>query len=233
MVMDALRDAGLLNDETMDLDSFRIDLKDMSEQFYGRSIKTISVKDVYDQLMQLVIKYRIRMPRNLLLLLKTFMQSEALGKILDSDASILETTRPYATKLLQQGYEAQKLFRSFVKETRSLSGYMKVLPKYVHDILRQAAGGKYRVELWHSGFQQIDTKFEKGINRLTVGMVISASLIAASLILNSSQKVMEFTISFFGVHTISITALLGLSGYCIATFLGFWLIISIFRSGKM
>ena len=233
MVMDALRDAGLLNDETMDLDSFRIDLKDMSEQFYGRSIKTISVKDVYDQLMQLVIKYRIRMPRNLLLLLKTFMQSEALGKILDSDASILETTRPYATKLLQQGYEAQKLIRSFVKETRSLSSYMKMLPKYVHDILRQAAGGKYRVELWHTGFQQIDTKFEKGINRLTVGMVISASLIAASLILNSSQKVMEFTISFFGVHTISITALLGLSGYSIATFLGFWLIISIFRSGKM
>jgi hypothetical protein len=43
MVMDALGDAGLLNDETMDLDSFRIDLKDMSEQFYGRSIKTISV----------------------------------------------------------------------------------------------------------------------------------------------------------------------------------------------
>ena len=233
MVMDALRDAGLLNDETMDLDSFRIDLKDMSEQFYGRSIKTISVKDVYDQLMQLVIKYRIRLPRNLLLLLKTFMQSEALGKILDSDASILETTRPYATKLLQQGYEAQKLIRSFVKETRSLSSYMKMLPKYVHDILRQAAGGKYRVELWHSGFQQIDTKFEKGINRLTVGMVISASLIAASLILNSSQKVMEFTISFFGVHTVSITALLGLSGYSIATFLGFWLIISIFRSGKM
>jgi ubiquinone biosynthesis protein len=110
---------------------------------------------------------------------------------------------------------------------------MKKLPKYVHDILRQAARGKYRVELWHSGFQQIDTKFEKGINRLTVGMVISASLIAASLILNSSQKVIEFSINFFGVHTVSITALLGLSGYSIATILGFWLIISIFRSGKM
>ncbi len=233
MVMNALLDAALLNEETMDLDSFRIDLKDMSEQFYGRSIKTISVKDVYDQIMRLVVKYRIRMPRNLLLLLKTFMQSEALGKILNSDASILETTRPYAKKLLQRGYEAQKLLRTFAKETRSLGGYIKMMPKYVHDILRQAAMGKYRVELWHGGFQQIDTKLEKGINRLTVGMVISASLIAASLILNSSQKLFEFTINLFGVQTVSITALLGLSGYSIATILGFWLIISIFRSGKM
>jgi ubiquinone biosynthesis protein len=233
MVMTALLDAGLLDEETMDLESFLIDLKDMSELFYGRSIKTISVKDVYEQIMQLVSKYHIRMPRNLLLLLKTFMQSEALGKILNSDASILETTRPYATKLLQRGYEAQKLIRSFTKETRSLSGYMKMMPKYVHDILKQTATRRLRVELWHTGFQQIDTKFEKGINRLTVGMVISASLIAASLILNSSQKVLEFKINFFGMHTISITALLGLCGYSIATFLGFWLIISIFRSGKM
>ena len=78
-----------------------------------------------------------------------------------------------------------------------------------------------------------NTKIERGINRLTVGIIISASLIAGSLVLDSSQKVMEFTVDFLGVHTISITALLGLIGYSLATILGFWLIISIFRSGKM
>jgi ubiquinone biosynthesis protein len=85
----------------------------------------------------------------------------------------------------------------------------------------------------HTGFQHIDAKIERGINRLTVGMVISASLVAASLILNSSQKVMEFSIEFFGTHVVSVTALLGLVGYSMATILGFWLIISIFRSGKL
>jgi ubiquinone biosynthesis protein len=44
---------------------------------------------------------------------------------------------------------------------------------------------------------------------------------------------MEFTVDFLGVHTISVTALLGLTGYSLATVLGLWLIISIFRSGKM
>jgi ubiquinone biosynthesis protein len=70
----------------------------MAEPFYGRSLKTISVKDVYDQTMRLVFKYRIRMPRNLLLLFKTFIQTEALGKILGSEASLLEVTRPYAKR---------------------------------------------------------------------------------------------------------------------------------------
>jgi ubiquinone biosynthesis protein len=35
-----------------------------------------------------------------------------------------------------------------------------------------------------------------------------------------------------GSHTVSLTALLGLLGYTIASFLGIWLIISIFRSGR-
>jgi ubiquinone biosynthesis protein len=183
--------------------------------------------------MQLAFKYHIKMPRDLLLLFKTLIQTEALGKILGSDASLLETTRPYAKKLLQRRYDTQKIIHNIRKEAESMGGYMKMMPKYVHDILKQVAGGKHRVELWHNGLQQIDTKFEKGINRLTVGIIISASVIAGSLILNSSQKVIEFSIHFFGIHQVSITALLGLIGYSVATLLGFWLIISIFRSGKM
>lgn len=233
LIMEAFEDAGLINPDDMDLRSFRTDLKDISEPFYGRSLQTISVKDVYDQMMQLVLKYRIRLPRNLLLLLKTFIQTEALGKILGSDASILEVTRPYAQNLLQRGYEARKMMRTIGQEARRMSGYMRMLPKFLHDILRAAAGGKHRIEVWHDGFQQFDDKIEKGINRLTIGLIISASVIAGSLILNSSQKVIEFTVNFLGVRTISITALLGIIGYSMATVLGFWLIISIMRSGKM
>ncbi len=233
LIIDALEDAKLIDPESMDLAGFRSDLKDISEPFYGRSLQTISVKDVYDQVIELVLKYQIRLPRNLLLLLKTFIQTEALGKILGSDASLLEVTRPYAKALLMRGYNAQKMVRNFGRETRNLAGYLKMMPKAVYDLLRLAASGKHRLEVRHTGFERIDTKLEKGINRLTVGMVISASLVAASLILNSSQKVMEFSIRFFGNHIVSVTALLGLVGYSMATILGLWLIISIFRSGKM
>jgi ubiquinone biosynthesis protein len=233
MVIEALTDAGLVDEDTVNMKFFRNDLRDVSEPFYGRSLKNISVKDVYDQVMQLLLKYHIRLPRDLMLLFKTFIQVEALGKILGSDASILEVTRPYAKKLLKQGYDTQKLVHNIARDFRSTRGYLRVFPKLLHDILKGVTAGKHQIEIRHSGFQQIDTKIEKGINRLTVGLIISASLIAGSLVLDSSQKVMEFSIDFLGVHTISITALLGLLGYSLATVLGFWLILSIFRSGRM
>ena len=232
LILEALEDAGLVREEGVDLKQFRAELKDLSEPFYGRSLQNVSVREVYDRVMTLSLKYGIHLPRNLLLLLKTFIQTEALGKILGSDASLLEVTRPYARTLLERGYDARKLLRNFGKDSRQTAIYAKALPKLFHNLLQSAANGKHRIEMRHS-FQQMDTKLEKGINRLTVGIIVSASVIAGALILNSSQRVLEFTVNFFGVHTVSITALLGISGYVLATVLGLWLVLSIFRSGKM
>ena len=233
MIMEALEAAGLLDSRQVDLDHFRRDLMEISEPFYGRALQSVSVREVYDQVIALVLTYRIRLPRNLLLLLKTFIQAEALGKILNSDANILEVTRPYAERLVQKGYDTHKLFKTLGRETRTLSQYARRMPRYVNDILRQAASGEYHLEFRHRGFENFDRKIERGINRLTVGAVISASTIAASLILNSSQKVIEFTLPFFGQPTLSITSVLGITGYVIATVLGIWLIVSIFRSGRL
>ncbi|MBI4772969.1 MAG: AarF/ABC1/UbiB kinase family protein [Deltaproteobacteria bacterium] len=233
MVMDALRNAGLVDEQTQKLGNFRADLEDMSETFYGRSLSTISFKDMYDQIMRLVLKYRVRLPRNLLLLLKTFVQTEALGKILKSDASILEVTRPYAIRLIEREHDPRKAFRRMNREARDVGGHVKVMPKFMHEILRQVAEGKQRIELVHGGFHDLDVQIDKAVNRLTVGMIVCASVIGGSLVLNSSQTIMEFTIEFLGDRTISLTGLLGICGYGIATILGLWLIISIFRKGRL
>jgi ubiquinone biosynthesis protein len=63
-------------------------------------------------------------------------------------------------------------------------------------------------------------------------MVISASLIAAALVLNAAGNFLEFNITLWG-QTISMTALFGITGYSMATLLGLWLVISILKSGKL
>jgi ubiquinone biosynthesis protein len=233
MIMEALEQIGLIKGEAVDLKSFRRDLQDLSEPFYGRSLQTVSVKEVYGQVMGLVLKHQIKLPRDLMLLLKTFIQTESLGKILGSDASLIETARPYAKALIQRGYDTHRILRNLGREVRTTGEYLRTYPKLLQDILKALASGKQRIELRHEGPPQIGNRIERGINRLTVGIVISASLVAASLVLNSSQKVFELSINFLGLHTVSITSLLGLTGYSLATVLGFWLILSIIRSGKL
>jgi ubiquinone biosynthesis protein len=183
--------------------------------------------------MHLVLKYQIRLPRNLLLLLKTFIQTEALGKILGSDASLLEVTKPYAKKLLQRGYDARKLMKNLGHDARLMGHYLKQMPGYLHDILRQTAQGRQRLEFHHSGFEKLDAQLERGVNRLTVGIVIAASIVAAALILNSGREVLIVSTRISWLPSISLTSVLGLAGYFIATILGLWLILSILRSRRL
>ena len=233
LVMDALLDSDLINENTMDLKAFRRDLMDTSEPFYGRTLQTVSVKEVYDQVIYLVYKYKIRLPRNLLLLFKTFIQTEALGKILGSDASLLEITKPYAKELLKRSYLAKSVLRNIHKDTLAIGNHMKVMPKLVHNILDQTAKGKQRLELRHTGFQEISAQLVKSINRVIIGVIISASLIAAAMVLNAPQHIFSFTVSLFGFKGVPLTAILGLTGYVIATLLAVWLIIMILRSKKL
>ncbi len=233
MVMNALGDMGLFNVEEMDLRDFRTDLKDISEPFYGRSLDTISVKDVYDKVMQLVLKHRIRLPRTILLVLKTFVQNEAIGKKLGSRASILEVAKPFAKKLLGKSYDPRKLMKNMSRDAKVFGDYLKKMPRNVNEILEKAAGDKLTVSIQHTAAPKLHKTLEKGLNRMVVGVIIAASTIAASLVLNSSRTVMEVDLTGIGLSAVPLTAILGVTGYVIATFLGLWLIISILTSGRL
>jgi ubiquinone biosynthesis protein len=231
LVMESLLDAGII-DEDMDLSVFRNDLKEMSEPFYGRSLQTISVVDIYDQVIRLLFRYHIRLPQNLLLLLKTFIQTESLGKILGSDASILEVIRPYARAMLERGYDSKKILRAMGRDAWSTGRFLRHTPKLLYDILKQAAMGKQRLQFHHSGFEDVGRRFERGLNRLVIAIVIAASITAGAHVLDVSEKIVIFPMNIMGTRSVSLTALLGLLGYTIASILGIWLIVSIFRSGR-
>jgi ubiquinone biosynthesis protein len=103
----------------------------------------------------------------------------------------------------------------------------------LNDILRHTAEGTQRIELRHTGLGKARSQVEKGVNRLTVGIIVAASIIAGAMILNSGQTVLQLPFGFFGLRTISLTAVLGVTGYVVATILGIWLVVTILKSGRL
>ena len=135
-----------------------------------------------------------------------------------------ESGSRYASRQLDP-YVAKMLAEEPPEVQRSIIGILS--------ILKGIAKGSLRLELDHGGLEQASKKFESGLNRLTLGLVIAASLVAAALILNSTKQFLVFEFELLGAQRFSVTELLGLGGYVIATFLGLWLVFSIIRSGKL
>jgi ubiquinone biosynthesis protein len=125
------------------------------------------------------------------------------------------------------------MIKNMGRDMKMFGGYLRQMPHLAHGLFKRLATDAPRIELAHTGLEETSKKFENGINRLTLGLVVAASLIAASLILNSTRKVLLFEVDFFGQQTLSMTDVLGFTGYIIATLLGLWLVYSIIRSGKL
>ncbi len=210
---------------------FKQDLKETSEPFYGRSLKHINMREVFDKIIQICIKHNIKLPRNLLLLFKTFLQIESLGRKLDPEVSVLETAKPYAKRLLEKGQDHHTILKKLKKEVTEMYSLIKIIPDNVNKVLVKLIDGKQRIELMHLGLDNIDTDLVRGINRITVGMIISASLMGSAWVISARSDIL--LINIVGIGKVSLTTLLGICGYNIATILGIWLVFSIIRSGKL
>jgi len=229
-VVNALVDMDFLTDE-MNLHSFKRDLIDASEPYYGRSMKHVKMADIFDKVIKIALKYKIKMPHTFVLLLKTLVQIEALGRGLDSEVNILATLKPYAVKLLKKTKSIPQTAAEIKNDLAEIGIELKGVPSLTTKFLKQVIANKQRIEISHFGFEQFDNDFGRAVNRLTVGLIISATLIGAAQIISSQNNIAMVSLPF-GVE-ISITTLLGLFGYNLATVLGIWLIISIFKAGKL
>ncbi len=219
--------------KTGDRKTFKQDLIELSEPYYGRDLEHISVKEVFDKICKLAIKHGIRLPRELILLFKSLIAGENMGRVLSADASVLEVMQPYATKFLEQLHDPKVIFDNLKYDLFNYSKAARHIPDYLHNTMKNISKGDQQFKFDILGLENFGQEFGHAISRLTLSILIGSSLIAGAWVLNSDKNIFPVTILWLGLIDVSLTTVLGLMGYAFATILGFWLIYSILRGGRL
>jgi len=92
----------------------------------------------------------------------------------------------------------------------------------VRRIISQLKTGQTRVNFHHEGLEPATNALERSTNRLSFALVVAALIIGSSLIIHSKVPPLWGDVSVVGIV-----------GYLLAGLMGFWLLISILRHGKM
>jgi ubiquinone biosynthesis protein len=99
---------------------------------------------------------------------------------------------------------------------------LKEIPSELREILKQARQGKAKIEFEHRGLEPMLTTHERISNRIAFSIVLASLVIGSSLIVLA-----DIPPKWYGIPVI------GLAGFVVAGVMGFWLLISILRRGKM
>jgi len=218
---DEILKVGLVTEES-ETRSFREDLTDFIEPYYGRNLAHIEVGRIVSESIQLANKYRVHLPLDLVLLGKTLATVEGVARQLNPDLNLLEAARPYAQRMMRREKSPWHLTQKALSLTEEYRELAQELPSQIKLGLRKLLHGRLRVEFSHVGLDYLSREMDRSSNRISFSLIISAIIVASSLIINSGMGPRVFGLSA-----------LGIVGFSLAGVLGLWLAISILRSGRL
>ena len=211
----------IINEE-MNLKELRIDIKEFVNKYYGVPLKRLEVGKAGEEILEVMIRHQIKVPSDLVLLIKSLVTIETIGRELDPEFDMVSQIKPFAKNLIQKRYSPSQIWKQggdFLTDSIKL---FWSLPEEFRWMVRKLKRGELNIGFQHKGLEKLINNIDKASNRFSFSIIIAALIIGSSLIIQSDKGPLIFDFP-----------ILGILGFLVAAILGLGLIISILRSGKL
>ncbi|MCE5213505.1 MAG: AarF/ABC1/UbiB kinase family protein [Methanobacterium sp.] len=185
-MINQLRYMRLIDDDT-DIEELKFDLIDLMDKYYGAEIKDIGGLITEFSKPNILVKHKIKLPRDFILLGRVLSMAEDLGVKLDPNFNGIEVARPLIKKLLKKRLNPLRLLDYQTQYLFELEHIIKDMPETINKMFLRIDEGKIRTELEFKELDKFSHHLEKITNRLTLGLIVSSLIIGSALILQTDK----------------------------------------------
>ena len=111
-------------------------IRAVCEPYFDRPLKEISLGMVLMRLFQTSRRFHVEIQPQLVLLQKTLLNIEGLGRQLDPDLDLWSTAKPFLEKWMLEQMGPQRLWHELKAEAPHFAKMVPELPRLLHDYLR-------------------------------------------------------------------------------------------------
>ncbi|MEW6694081.1 putative protein kinase UbiB [Tepidimonas thermarum] len=119
------------------VDELEAAIRAVCEPYFDRPLKDISLGLVLMRLFQTSRRFNVEIQPQLVLLQKTLLNIEGLGRELDPDLDLWSTAKPFLEKWMLEQVGPKKFWRQLQAEAPHYAKLLPELPRLLHDYLRQ------------------------------------------------------------------------------------------------
>jgi ubiquinone biosynthesis protein len=217
---------GLINYSDIDDTEIINDLEDrIRELMYKHSYKPIAAVnsiELFNDSIQLFIDFKIKLPSDLYLLIRAIIMSQSLGLKLNPEFNIVEHIKPFAKSLIKKRITPKTITNNLLQSFLTNFEILQDLPLEVKYILKKLQSGNIKVQLEHNKLDKIIHSHEQISNRIAFSIIVASMIIGSSLIILSKIPPLWNDVPIIGI-----------AGFVTAGILGFGLVISIIKHGKI
>ncbi|TXJ44676.1 ABC1 kinase family protein [Brachyspira pilosicoli] len=203
--------------EIQNMEDFNMAIFMLINKYIDMPLENINIEDIFNELISIIREFRLMLSGNIMLLIKSLIVLEGVGRDLDKDLKLVEHIKPFAFKYVKEQLKPDNL----LKQSRNLiNDYFHVLknvPSDLGEVISLMKKGNIRIQLEHKKLDTLANTLDSLGDRLSYSIVLASLIISSGLIIAAKMPPLINGIS-----------LVGLVGFLLSGIMGFIMIISRF-----
>lgn len=164
------------------IDELEAAARAVCEPYFTRPLSEISLAEVLLKLFRTAQRYELTLQPQLILLQKTLLNIEGVGRLLDPKLDIWAVARPVLQRILVERYSPQRLASEFRKRLPELVTHAPEMPRLLHAWLTQQVEGRHELHLHSRDLAQLNRTI-RSAQRRTVAAVLGVGLLICAAVL--------------------------------------------------
>ena len=169
------------------VDEFESAIRTVSEPIFDRPLKDISFGAFLLTLFQTARRFNMEVQPQLVLLQKTLLHIEGLGRQLYPDLDLWQTAKPFLETWMKDRVGPRAVAHKFRYNLPRWADQLPELPDLIQGLLRQANSGEIKVRLNRQELEQLRQEMRRASRRSFFSIVGAALLLAAAVILGAEE----------------------------------------------
>lgn len=163
------------------------------------TLQHIEVGRLILEITRISAQNNIRLPNEMIMLGKAFMNLDRAGKKLDPEFDPNESVRKNASKIIRKTLSKSLKQGNIYETLLDTKTILENLPARINDILNAMAGDKFTLQLKIIDENDFISGLKESANRMTIGIILAALIVGASLLMQ-----VETTFTLFGYPGLAI-----------------------------
>ena len=164
------------------IEEFEAAIRSVCEPIFAKPLNEISFGQVLLRLFQTARRFNMEVQPQLVLLQKTLLNIEGLGRQLYPELDLWKTAKPILEQWMQEKMGWQAALNNLQNEIPNWAETLPKLPRLLHDLGQQAQEGKLKLQLSSDDLKQLKQEVRKASFRSAAAISGAAFVIGAAVI---------------------------------------------------
>jgi ubiquinone biosynthesis protein len=163
------------------VDELESAVRTVCEPIFNKPLSEISFGQVLLRLFETARRFQMQVQPQLILLQKTLLQIEGLGRQLYPELDLWKTAQPVLKDWAADRLSGRNLAEQLRRQLPDLSEALRTLPQVMQQFVQQASEGKFRLKVEQAGIDQLRAEVRASARRRD-RTIISATALLAGLV---------------------------------------------------